>query len=485
MYARGLHNRLAEVAGDDWYLNALLVEAALDQDRDFVAGRHLRKLRKLDPPPDVLVALEHRYHQEVPAFVRGVGTALVWIRIIVMLWLVLTPITIGLGVAVAMLQRRAVAAWTPRSVDEPPRVPLRKLSLVLLRAFRVLYVAALLMLALALLLFGLAAFAAMYLLPGLFKATMIAIFLFDMAAIGAILQAGLFRRIEPPGFRHNITSEPQLLALSQAAATAMRVAPAVDLHFTTDARLELLWHPRKTLVIGIALIDTLDTDQFNALLCREYARTRASGGAGHLVAPMLMRTTQELASQATHLRFANPAWYLLHAFRWSYRLIGNGAAREQDLLADRWAATAHGSSRLADAIVTHADIQVRFAATLVAIEAELPRRGGILANIYTHTPDPRPSEQSIATDLDRHLATADPLTNGLPPNARIPKLEALALPPPQPTSPQPLAKQVHARASLQVTATNTYRIALERRLNKFIRLDPELEATINRQKKFP
>jgi hypothetical protein len=482
MLAREFHDRLAKRAGDDWRLHAVLLEAALDQERNFVAVGHLRRLRELDPPAAEIESLEQRYDEQVPAWIHAVATALAWLPVLALAWLLITLTTIGLGVGVALTQRRAVAAWTPRSADEPPQVPFRKLQHVLLRANVLVYWSALLLLALVLLLFGLALFALALHLPGFLKGSALIMVGIDLGAIAMIFRAGRFGRVEPPGFRHRLENEPELMQLSFAAASAVGVAPAVALSFTTDARLELLTRPQRTLVIGIALLDALDTDQFSALLSREYARTRAGGGAGHLVAINLLSIEQELDRQTTSTRLLNPGWYMLVGFHRLYRFMASGAAREQDLLADRWAASAHGSNRLADAIVNLVDVQVRFDASLVAIEAELPRRTWLLANIYTHESEPRPSEQALAAELDRRLGTGDARTDGMSINARIARLEALVLPPPTgSTSARPLAQQVHARASLHVTGTNTFRIELERRLNKFIKLEPELEAAVHRK----
>lgn len=484
-YAWKVYDRLADVAGDDWRLHALLFDVAIDHDRTFLASRHMRKLRRLDVPRDELESFEERY-QEIPAWIRGIVTVREWLRIVALTWLALMLTTIGLGVSVAVLQRRSATAWTPRTADEPPPVPLRKVQAGVLHAFRLLYVSAMLMLALALVLFGLALCVGALMLPGILRATVLGIVVIDLAVILAILAAGLFRHVEPPGFRRSFQDEPELQQLSIAAASAMGVPPAVELRFTTDARIELVACPHWTLVIGIPLIDALDVDQFNALLWREYARARSSGGAGHFVAPLLKMVTESLATQRTleldmgtakwSWRYVNPGWYLLHGFHRLYRFMGSGAAREQDLLADRWAAAAHGSNRLADALVSHADVSVRFDASLVAIEAELPRRGWILANLFTHEPEPRPSEQALAAELDRRLSARDSLTDGMSLNARIARLEALVLPPPTSTSPQPLAQRVRGRDLLHLTATNAWRVALERKVNKFIRLEPELEA---------
>jgi hypothetical protein len=483
MLAWEFHDRLAKRAGDDWRLHALLLEAALDQERNFAAVGHLRRLRELDPPSAELESLERRYDEQVPAWIHFVATALSWLPLAALGWLVVTLVTFGLGVGVAVLQRSAVAAWTPRSTDEPPQVPFRKLQHMLLHASVLIYWSALLLLSIALLLCGLVFFGAAWFLPGILKSTALIIASFTAAAIAAIFHAGRFGRVTPPGFRHRLENESELQQLSFAAASAVGVAPAVALSFTTDARLELLTHPQRTLVIGIALLDALDTDQFSVLLSREYARTRAGGGAGHLVATKLLSITQELDSQTTSARFFNPGWYMLFGFHRLYRFIASGPAREQDLLADRWAAVAHGSNRLADAIVNLTDVQVRFDASLVAIEAELPRRAWLLANVYTHEPEPRPSEQALAAELDRRLGTGDSRTDGMSTNARIARLEALVLPPTvSPSTPaRPLGQQIHARTSLQVTATNSFRHELERRLNKFIKLVPELEAAVARK----
>jgi hypothetical protein len=484
MLAWELHDRLAKRAGDDYRLHALLLAAALDQDRNFKAARHLRRLRELDPPAAELELLERLYDEQVPAWIDAIAAALASLRFAALAWLVLSLATFTLASGIALVQRRAVGAWTPRSADEPPQVPLRKLAHLLLRTSVVVYWSALLLIALVLLLCGLAFLGLALVLPGIFKGTALFVAAFTVAAIAMVIRAARFGDVTVPGMHLQLDAEPELMALSYAAASAMGVPPAVDLYFTTtDARLEVLALRRRTLVLGIAVLEALDTDQFNPLLCREYARTREGGGAGHLVAPILLSMKDELWWQTTPSRFANPGWYLLLGFHRLYRFMASGAAREQDLLADRRTAAACGSNRLADAIVSLADVQVRFDASLVAIEAELPRRGGLLANIYTHEPEPRPSEQALAAELDRRLGAGDSLTDGMSINSRIARLEALVLPPPTGSAsvpPRPLAQQVRIRADLHVWGTNDYRIKLERRLNKFIKLEPELEAVVSK-----
>lgn len=495
IYAKQVGERLAEIAGDDWWAVMVLYDAALDRGDYGEARELLDRLGELDTPAEELGAAEERYAITVPPLNHGLMIAGTVSRYLWLSWLFGMLATIGLGLLIARAQRRAVDAWTPKSVEEAPPVPLRGLLSRLLQISSLFYFSLLALVTLALVMFFLAMLAASLVVGVIFYVVLAIFLVMVIAAIREIFGVGWSDPVVAPGLRVDSGREADLLGVTDSAAASMRVK-AAELNLSVGTRLEIVGQgkftqlvfgfpgrTRQCLVVGLGLFEGLDSEDFAVLLAREYASIEAGGGAGHWAGQALRAMDDHLERQAQakgQLRKFNPALYLLRGYRWLFRRMASGALREQEVLADRRAAAVHGSERLADALVSLADCRARFHARLEGYEAQLiASGGGAIANIYTDEPQKPASEAEIAARLDAELNAGDPVIGGLSLSARIAKIEALSLPGPE-TKPsgRPLAELLHDHALLYAVFTNAYRIHLERTLNRFVSLVPELEEEI-------
>ncbi len=136
----------------------------------------------------------------------------------------------------------------------------------------------------------------------------------------------------------------------------------------------------RCLILGAALLDVLTVRQLKSVLAHEYGHFQNADTAGGTltlaVRRSLMHTIVALA-KGNAAAWYNPAWWFVRGYYKVYLRISQGASRLQEVLADRWAITAYGSSTFEEAFVAVLRASARFDArakvlVCAAIEHQVP-----------------------------------------------------------------------------------------------------------------
>jgi Zn-dependent protease with chaperone function len=244
----------------------------------------------------------------------------------------------------------------------------------------------------------------------------------------------LTTRYEPalPGQHVDFESQPRLWALLDEVAEAAGGDDIDAVYLAPGAELAILerasvWaalrrrQPECSLVIGIGLFDGMTQLQLRSLLAHEYGHS--AGGE------FVFGVRRAVVDQCNGLGRAglvalDPVWWLLRAFHRIFAGASAGAARRQELLADRSAVETYGTAAFVGAQRHVATCTARFPlAITAAVDGALKTRTP-LPDLYQ--PPPVVSEAALANAVLAKL-TEVPGDAHASTHERIAAAEALAI----------------------------------------------------------
>jgi Zn-dependent protease with chaperone function/Tfp pilus assembly protein PilF len=180
----------------------------------------------------------------------------------------------------------------------------------------------------------------------------------------AILRAVFSRqKYTPAGRELSRMDAPELWTMVENVARKLSIQPVDTIIATPFAEIavnergsiikKMRGAGKRTLLIGIGAISALTQGQLAAILAHEYGhfsnRDTAGGNLAHQVYASLIQMAQRLAKSGA-ARIFNPAWLFVLGYERIFLRVTQGASRLQEILADRYAAMAYGSSNLIEGL---------------------------------------------------------------------------------------------------------------------------------------
>jgi Zn-dependent protease with chaperone function len=247
---------------------------------------------------------------------------------------------------------------------------------------------------------------------------MLIIGLVAIVTIGAILKS-LFVRVrdEDPGPRLDVSAHPRFAALLAEVAGRVRTRPVDSVFLTpgTDIAVterggffrQLRRKTDRTLILGIAVLEGMSTQELKAILAHEHGHFRNEDTAGGSFALAARRSLLLMAIGLVRGGVAsklNPAWWFTILVSKVFARISQGASRLQEVLADRWAAYAYGSEAFVSGLRHVIAASVRFDAQADATLKEVVEGRTPLANFYRYAPARAADEGEIDRAIEEALA---------------------------------------------------------------------------------
>jgi Zn-dependent protease with chaperone function len=222
-------------------------------------------------------------------------------------------------------------------------------------------------------------------------------------AIGAVVTLyrmvhSLFVRIDArdPGRSLTPAEAPGLWSLTRAVAQQVgtrtiddiRVTPGTDLavYERGTARERKHDQARRTLILGIGVLNGFSQEAFRAVLAHEYGhfahRDTAGGDQALRVSQDMMKFAIAMATQGQAVWW-NVAFQFLRLYHFIFRRISHGATRLQEVMADRVAAHKYGAGQFEQGLrhVIRSSIEFEVAVTEEINDAL--RRHRPCQNLYT------------------------------------------------------------------------------------------------------
>ena len=182
------------------------------------------------------------------------------------------------------------------------------------------------------------------------------VLLMMLATIWAMLKS-LFRRrqVDDPGQRLEEKDSPELFAVLKEVAREIGT-PMVDTVFIVpEAQMAVfergpLWRrltgkSERCLILGLGMLNGMTQLQFKSILAHEYGHLNNKDTAGGVLAMHIRRAIESSAEgmmEESLGRWFNPAWLFINAFHRVYLRVSHGAARLQEVMADRSVAQVFG-----------------------------------------------------------------------------------------------------------------------------------------------
>lgn len=325
------------------------------------------------------------------------------------------------GLVVLVIAGRGLSAATLRSVEAPAADEQAQSSQLLLRrVYRGLiqtagvYYYLSLPFVVILVIGGAAAVFYGFLLIGRIPVQLVAVL-----AIGAVVTVyrmvqSIFVKVDAtdPGRSLEVTEAPGLWSLTRAVAEQVGTRVIDDIRVTPGTELAVYErgtrHERvqdqacRTLILGVGLLNGFRQGAFRAVLAHEYGhfahRDTAGGDVALRVRQDMMKFTVAMVHHGQAVWW-NPAFQFLRAYDFLFRRISDGAARLQEVMADRVAAQQYGAAPFEEGLrhVIRASIEFHAAANLEIQHALDGRRA--VRNLYAL--DPPKSE-----DVERQVEEA-------------------------------------------------------------------------------
>jgi Zn-dependent protease with chaperone function len=225
----------------------------------------------------------------------------------------------------------------------------------------------------------------------------------------------------PPGELLNLAEAPKLRAVLDEVASKVGTRPVECVYLTPGADIAVferggLWAKlrgkgERSLLLGVAVLDGLDTQALQAILAHEYGHFSNEDTAGGNFALGVRRSVLQSAvglAEAGVAGWHNPAWLFLYSFNKLFLRISQGASRLQEVLADRWSARTYGAAAfergLRHAIAAELRFDVHAQATLHEV---LEARHG-LRNLYSYSPSKLPEQAERIPELVEEVINAEP-----------------------------------------------------------------------------
>ncbi len=202
----------------------------------------------------------------------------------------------------------------------------------------------------------------------------------------------------------------------------IRITTGTELAVTDDGH-ALAGNGRRTLILGIALLEGLRVRELAALVAHELGHLRDDGTARGGLA---LRVRRAIERRVSHHRkidamdWWNPAWWFVKSYGELFARVTQGAARLQEVLADRRAVEAYGSTTFRRALRHVTKRKLEFDAHLERSVSDADHHGRGWSNLYQYRPIEPLADDALAdayTTLldapaspdDSHPALADRL----------------------------------------------------------------------------
>jgi len=244
----------------------------------------------------------------------------------------------------------------------------------------------------------------------------------------------LFVRIEDedPGARLDLVEHPRLAEVLREVARRVGSRP-VDHVFLTPGT-EVVVYERgslgrrlrgatnaRCLNLGVGVLEGMRLVDLKSVMAHEYGHfpnEDIAGGGFALAVRRSVMTSAIAMAQGGAAAWYNPVWWFVRGFHSMFTRISHGAARLQELLADRMAAVSYGPAAFERGLRHVITRTATFDAHAQATLREVLERPRALANLYTYRPAQPPSPQDIeravtealdakASSYDSHPAPAD------------------------------------------------------------------------------
>jgi Zn-dependent protease with chaperone function len=225
------------------------------------------------------------------------------------------------------------------------------------------------------------------------------------ASVIAVLKSFFTRpNEEPPGVELDLREAPGLQATLQEVAAKVGTRPVDRVYLETGADIavferggilaKLRGKGERCLLLGVAVLDGMDTRAFKAILAHEYGHFSNEDTAGGNLALGVRRSVIHSAvglAEAGAAGWYNPAWVFLNGFHRVFLRISQGASRLQEVLADRWSARTYGAVAFERGLRHAIAADLRFDAHAKATVMEVVNNQKSLRNLYSYAPE-QPSD---------------------------------------------------------------------------------------------
>lgn len=296
------------------------------------------------------------------------------------------------------------------------------------------------------------------------------VILLGLVVIGTVIASlrCFFVRVkdEAPGDKLDLARHPRLRAVLEEVAARIGTRPvdAVYLVPGTDvavierggAMKQLRGESERCLILGVAVLREFPLSAFQAVLAHEYGHfvnRDTAGGRFALVVRHSLHAFANALVRAGAAGWYSPSWWFVVAYERIFLRISHGASRLQEVLADRWAATAYGAEAFEAGLRHVIAAEARFDAHVQAmINEKLP-----VGRLYRMVREADGQVMSSATEV-RFGRSASAYDSHPPPAVRVAWVRSLPL-------------DGRATASLPADAWSLFeeREAIERAMAELIR----------------
>jgi Zn-dependent protease with chaperone function len=405
---------LVRLEPGEWQAWATVTQYGLMVDDPAIAAAALERAHALGMPPEVeqtfagFLEASQQARQRTNAVWMGLEVLAAWILAFLLLF------AIGVGLSHAALRAAGRALSDPTGGATGLDASLRSLyRAVLWGSSAFFYVSMPLLLVVVLATGG----GLVYLLLRIgnvpVKLLLIIVVVTGVTAFAIV--RGLFARHEDqdPGARADLGTQPRLRHVLDDVAQRIGTRP-VDTVFLTpgtevavfergDMRHQLQGRTERCLILGIGVLEGMTVRQLKSIFAHEYGhfsnRDTAGGGLALSVRRSLVSIARGIAEGGAAAWY-NPAWLFLRAFHSVFMRISQGASRLQEVLADRWAASAYGSLAFEQGLTHVIETSVRFASGASRVIAEALEHHRPLVNLYqSHAASKPEADEQEAQDV--------------------------------------------------------------------------------------
>jgi Zn-dependent protease with chaperone function len=223
-------------------------------------------------------------------------------------------------------------------------------------------------------------------------------------------------RQEVPGRPLARDEAPQLWSLAEEVAERVGTRPVDAVHVTPAAQIgvtergslmsKLRGRGQRCLILGLGALPGMTQAQFKAILAHEYGhfsnRDTAGGDLARQVQASIYSMAYSLASSG-QARWYNPAWLFVNGFYRVFLRVTLGAARLQEILADRYAALAYGVQSFVDGLTHMVGRALTFDAQVShEIKAAVGHNRG-LNNLYVLPPVQGPMLKKVEGNIRQQM----------------------------------------------------------------------------------
>lgn len=427
--------RLDALAPNDPYTQIFGALLAMYDGRFKDADARIERARALGAPPDALERLQKtrdKVEQEATPWKRPV-VALVQVTAA---W--------AFGILLLALAGFLVSKLTLRSLDAPPEGGAGGRVGAVRKAYRAIiwigaaYYYVSLPLVAVFVIGGFGAVTLLFLAIGVIPVKLLLILgLLTLATLFATLKS-VFVRVPdvPPGTAMGDREHPRFRAVLDEVAGKIGTRGLDEVRLTVGTDLAVtergssLGSGKRTLILGVGLLDGLRVRELKSLLAHEFGHFRNEDTAGGGLA---IRVRRSIFMMAMHLAKSgaatwwNPAWWFVLGYHKLFLRITQGASRLQEVLADRWAVLAYGSKAFRRGLRHVIERSIAFDAHIersVSDATDL-RRGW--ANLYQYRPSKPVAEDEVQEKIAEQLeAAASPYDSHPAPADRLAAAKAMA-----------------------------------------------------------